>query len=76
MPALREYEKAVQENTDAYLSALKPEDLDQPMALSGLGLGEQNLAWVINTLLIGHVNNIAGEISCLKGCQGHQGYPF
>lgn len=73
---IREYEKAVREATDDYLSSLKPEDLDMILDLSGLGMGRQPLSWALSLLLVGHINNLAGEISCLKGLQGARGYPF
>jgi hypothetical protein len=76
LAATREYAQAVYANSDEYLATLTPDALDTPMDLTGLGLGHVNLGWVISTLLVGHVNNLAGEISCLKGIQGAKGYPF
>ena len=76
LPALRSYAQAVYANTDAYLATLSPEDLDRPMDMSSLGLGEVNLAWVLSNLVMGHVHDLMGEISCLKGLQGAKGYPF
>ncbi len=76
LPAMREYAQAVYAASDDYLASLTPEDLDRPMDLSSLGVGQVNLAWALHMLLIGHVNNIHGEISCLKGLQGAKGYPF
>ena len=76
LPALKEYAQAVYANTGEYLSGLTPEDLDTPIDLSALGFGPSNVGWVLSALVVGHVNNIAGEISCLKGLQGAQGYPF
>jgi hypothetical protein len=76
LPALREFAQAVYANTEQYLADLKPEDLDRRLDLSSIGMGHVNLGWAISMLVIGHINNIAGEISCLKGVQGAQGYPF
>ena len=76
LPALKEYAQAVYASTGEYLSSLTPEDLDTPIDLSGLGFSQSNLGWVLSALVVGHVNNIAGEISCLKGLQGAKGYPF
>lgn len=76
VPALREYAQAVYANTSEYLSSLTPEDLDTPVDLSALGFGQANVGWMLSALVIGHINNIAGEISCLKGLQGAKGYPF
>ncbi len=74
--AMREYAQAVYASTSEYLSSLTPEDLDTPVDLTGLGFGHSNVGWVLSALVIGHINNIAGEISCLKGLQGAKGYPF
>ncbi|MEA2572879.1 MAG: hypothetical protein QOH93_177 [Chloroflexia bacterium] len=76
LPAMKEYAQAVYVSTNEYLSGLTPEDLDTPVDLTGLGFGPSTVGWVLSALLIGHVNNIAGEISCLKGLQGAKGYPF
>lgn len=75
LPALRNYEQAVQANTDAYLNSLSSDDLDATVDLSNLGFGEVTVGWIIGRLLIGHIDNECGEISCLKGLQGLRGYP-
>jgi hypothetical protein len=31
---------------------------------------------MLANLVIGHLNNLTGEISALKGAQGLRGYPF
>lgn len=73
---MREYEKAVRASTDEYINSLSPADLDSELDLSGVGMGRQTLSWALSLLVIGHINNLAGEISCLKGLQGAKGYPF
>jgi hypothetical protein len=73
---LREYAQAVYADTDAYLAGLTPAALDAPMDLTAMGLGQVTLGWVIGRLLLGHVDNITGELSALKGIQGLRGYPF
>jgi hypothetical protein len=75
LPALREYAQAVQANTDEYLNSLSPEALDTVVDLSNVGFGEVTFGWIIGRLLIGHIDNECGEISCLKGLQGMRGYP-
>lgn len=75
MPALRAYAQAVFAATDAYLATLTPEGLGRTIDLSMVGLGEQTIGYVVNASLL----NVAwhtGEIACLKGLQGEQGYPF
>lgn len=76
LPALRAYAQAVYANTDLYLASLKPENLDTLLDMSTIGLGMVNLAWALDNLVIGHVHDLMGEIACLKGLQGMQGYPF
>jgi hypothetical protein len=76
LQAVRDYAKAVYANTDEYLASLSPEDLDKPIDLAGVGGNKVTLGHVLSRSLVGHVDNIAGEISCLKGLQGLQGYPF
>ena len=76
LAALRPYAQAVYENTDAYLASLSPEDLDKKLDLSGVGGGQTTLGEALSRRIVAHVDNIAGEISCLKGLQGLKGYPF
>jgi hypothetical protein len=40
-----------------------------------VGFGEVTVGWIVVRLLIGHIDNECGEISCLKGLQGVRGYP-
>jgi hypothetical protein len=76
LAALREYAKAVYAETDEYLASLDGAALDKPLDLSRFGMGQQTIGFFIGNLLVGHVNNHCGEISCLKGLQGAKGYPF
>jgi hypothetical protein len=76
LPAAHEYASAVYADSDAYLASLSPGDFDTEIDLSGMGSGQVTLGWILSRLVVGHADNIAGEISCLKGLQGLQGYPF
>jgi len=76
LPAAREYAKAVYANSDQYLASLTPDDLDTPIDLAGVGGSKVTLGHVLSRSVVAHADNIAGEISCLKGLQGLQGYPF
>ncbi|MEP7357913.1 MAG: DinB family protein [Anaerolineales bacterium] len=76
LAALRLYGQAVTEAISAYTAKLGDDDLDRVIDLSGAGLGQRPVSWVLNALIAGHHNNMAGEISALKGAQGAQGYPF
>jgi hypothetical protein len=72
----RAYAQAAYTNVDAYISGLSETDLARELDLSMVGLGTQTLDWCLSALVTGHLNNMAGEISCLKGIQGAKGYPF
>jgi hypothetical protein len=76
LPALRAYAKAVFANTDAALAALSPDDLEKPIDLSSFGMGQQPMHALVAGIVLQHINNHLGEISCLKGLQGAKGYPF
>jgi hypothetical protein len=76
LPALREFAKAVYAETDECLASLGQEGLEKPLDLSRFGLGQQTVGVFVSGLLLSHVNNHCGEISCLKGIQGAKGYPF
>jgi hypothetical protein len=76
LPALRAYGQTVLADADAYLDSLTEADLDRPVDLSSAGLGTRTVSWAVNALVASHLNNMAGEISALKGVQGAKGYPF
>lgn len=76
LPAFREYAQAVYTATNAYVSSLTADDLSHEIDLTNMGLGQRSLSWCLNALVISHVNNMIGEVSCLKGLQGAKGYPF
>ncbi len=76
LPALHAYAQAVYAASDGYLATLTPESLDQPIDLAAMGMGTMDLGWVLGQFVVGHIANITGEISALKGVQGQKGYPF
>ncbi|MEX1253724.1 MAG: DinB family protein [Dehalococcoidia bacterium] len=76
LPALRELAKAVYAETDGWLGSLGEEGLEKPLDLSRFGMGEQTVGYFVGGIVLQHVNNHCGEISCLKGIQGAKGYPF
>src|SRR5438552_943919 len=67
LAALRAYAQEVYANTDAYVASLTPDDLDRPLDLSGIGMGKVNLGWALSNLVLGHIHDLMGEISCMKG---------
>ena len=70
------YAQTVYTTTNDYLASLTDETLSRQIDLSNVGLGQKPLSWCLNALVISHLNNMIGEISCLKGLQGAKGYPF
>jgi len=76
LAALRQFGQTALADADAYLNQLTEADLDSLLDLSNVGLGTRSVSWVLNALVASHLNNMAGEISALKGVQGKKGYPF
>jgi hypothetical protein len=76
LDALRAYAQAVAEQTDSWLAGLSEADLDQPLDLSGVGLGQHSWASGIALVLGNHLGTETGEIAVLKGIQGARGYPM
>jgi hypothetical protein len=76
LPAAREYGKAAYRSADAYIAALNEADLTREVDLTANGLGVQTVSWCLTALVVAHLNNMAGEISVLKGIRGEKGYPF
>ena len=68
------YAKVVWANSDAILAAMSDDDLNKPFDLSGIGMGMQSVATVINLIVLNNYVHM-GEISALKGLQGLRGYP-
>ena len=73
LPQLHAYTQAVGEAVQAWVSTLRPEDLERPVENP---MGEMNLGQVVAKFVLGHVNAHCGEIAALKGCLGAKGYPF
>jgi DinB superfamily len=76
LAALRLYGQAIVAEVYRYLAKLSDDDLDRGVDLSGVGLGTRTVSWVLNALIAAHLNDMAGEISALKGVQGARGWPF
>ena len=76
LDALRQYTSAVQQQTVSYVKSLAPSALGGEIDLSAFHLGMRTVDWVLGCIVVTHINNHLGEISCLKGLQGAKGYPF
>jgi len=73
LAALHEYAQAVAKAAQDWLATLAPEDLEHKMDTP---IGGLNLAQLLATFVIWHIDAHCGEISALKGCLGARGYPF
>ena len=76
LPTTRRYARAVHAATDAYLATLTDEDLTRELDLTSFGLGYMTVAALLSRMVLGHIDNMCGEISVLKGLQGTKGYPI
>ena len=75
LPLIHSYAKAVFASTDEFLGGLTREQLDRELDLSSVNLGVVTLEYLLDNTLA----NIAahcGEIACIKGLNGAQGYAF
>lgn len=70
LPQLREYGRRVYAATEDYINTLTEEDLNREVE------GWGTVAHLITRAVAAHADNLAGEISAVKGLQGLQGYPF
>jgi hypothetical protein len=76
LAALRAYAAAVYAQTGEFLDRADAETLNREIDLSMWGLGNPPLGHVFSFLVIGHFDNLAGEVSAIKGVFGLKGYPF
>ncbi len=68
----RQYAQAVYASTSEYIATLKPEDLDREIDIPGLG--KQTLGWGLSVLVVGHMHDLTGEVSAIKGTLPLRGY--
>lgn len=76
LPKLREYAQAVYAATDTYLNSQTDTTLMEEIDMSSMGMGKVSRAWFLGRIVIGHCDNLTGEIAAIKGVQGAKGYPF
>lgn len=55
---------------------LTDEDLARVLDLTSVGFGQMTVGTLLNRMVLGHIDNMTGEISVLKGLQGAKGYPI
>jgi hypothetical protein len=76
LAAVRKYAGAVYAAADAYLASLGDADLEREIDLSAFGFGRVKAWWVVSRLVVGHVDQVSGEIAAIKGALGVRGFPF
>jgi hypothetical protein len=76
LPTARSDAQAVHTATDAYLATLTDEDLARVLDLTSVGFGQMTVGTLLNRMVLGHIDNMTGEISVLQGLQGTKGYPI
>lgn len=74
--ALREYQNAIFADSAGYLSNLDGAAMERMIDMTAIGYGKVPAPVWWSTFVIGHVHDLMGEISILKGCLGLKGYPF
>ncbi|MFN2180971.1 MAG: DinB family protein [Anaerolineae bacterium] len=73
LPMLHDYAQATKQTLLSWVASLTPGDLERSIPTP---IGEFNMDQLLESFIIGHINNHSGEISALKGCQGIKGYPW
>jgi hypothetical protein len=75
---LQEYAKATYAQTEDYLDSLSDDDfMNKKVDLTSWGMGADYPLWrFFHRFIIGHADNLTGEISSVKGLQDLKGYPF
>ena len=76
LAACREYARAVYMDTEAFIVSADDDTLGRTIDMSFVGLGQLPLPVMFSVFVTGHLNNLCGEISALKGASGLKGYPF
>ncbi len=71
--AMHDYARVTSQTILNWVVSLTPTDLERMIPTP---IGDVNLGQFLESFVIGHIHNHNGEISALKGCQGHKGYPW
>lgn len=74
--ALGEYMRAVFADTQAFINNASEETLASNIDMSVVGYGQVPFPVWFSSFIVGHLHDLMGEISALKGCLGVKGYPF
>jgi hypothetical protein len=73
LPALHGYAKDTAQTLLSWVAGLTPEDLERTISTP---IGNLSQGQVLESFIVGHINNHSGEISALRGCLSLKGYPW
>jgi hypothetical protein len=73
---LGEYTRAVFANTQDFINRADDALLNSSVDMSIVGYGQVPFPIWFSAFVVGHLHDVMGEISALKGCLGVKGYPF
>lgn len=76
LAACRAYAQEVYAQSEKFIAEADDTTIAREIDMSALGMGKLPLGVVFSFLVIGHCNNLCGEISAIKGAFGLRGYPF
>ncbi len=61
--------------SEAFLNSADDATLNRDMDMTSVQMGHMPLAVMFSVFVTGHVSNLCGEISAIKGTFGLRGYP-
>ncbi|MBI3538635.1 MAG: DinB family protein [Chloroflexi bacterium] len=76
LPALANYMDATFAASEAYFDSMNEKDLERTVDLTAAGVGVLPMPVFLADFVIGHLHDVMGEISAVKGLLGKKGYPF
>lgn len=76
LAACREYARAVFAASEDFVGSADEDTLGRAIDMSFVGMGQLPLPVMFSIFVTGHLNNLCGEISAVKGTLGLKGYPF
>ncbi|MDQ6877492.1 MAG: hypothetical protein M3082_07295, partial [Candidatus Dormibacteraeota bacterium] len=72
----RQYAQAVWASAAEFINGADETVLAKDVDMNFVGAGNMSVAVVFSVFVTGHLNNLCGEISAIKGANGLKGYPF
>ena len=76
LPHVAKYMDAVFAASEAHFESLTEKDLERTVDLTAQGIGVIPISVFLADFIVGHLHDVMGEISAVKGLLGKKGYPF